>query len=172
MTITLAPYGTLINHPKLSKTAGKWAWAVAPGAHSRADSRVSVGGWTLGVPTASKNKDRAFEFIQFACSKEWMRRSVLRGNAPPRVSVLKHPDVMRDYGGHGAGRGDADRNAGAARCDRAHDGTVAAHCNLLRAVRAEHGKAGAGCGRVRLAARSAAGRVEGLTPHPYSRSDE
>ena len=35
MTITLAPYGTLINDPKLSKTAGKWAWAVAPGAHSR-----------------------------------------------------------------------------------------------------------------------------------------
>ena len=98
MTITLAPYGTLINDPKLSKTAGKWAWAVAPGAHSRADSRVSVGGWTFGVPTASKNKDWAFEFIQYACSKEWMRRSVMRGNAPPRVSVLKHPDVMRDYG--------------------------------------------------------------------------
>jgi multiple sugar transport system substrate-binding protein len=50
------------------------------------------------VPTASKNKDRASEFIQFACSKEWMRRSVMRGNAPPRVPVLKHPDVMRDHG--------------------------------------------------------------------------
>jgi ABC-type glycerol-3-phosphate transport system substrate-binding protein len=33
-----------------------------------------------------------------ACSKEWMRRSVVRGNAPPRVSVLNHPDVMADYG--------------------------------------------------------------------------
>ena len=51
MTITLAPYGTLINDPKLSKTAGKWAWAVAPGAHGRDESRVSVGGWTFGVPT-------------------------------------------------------------------------------------------------------------------------
>jgi multiple sugar transport system substrate-binding protein len=98
MTITLAPYGTLINDPKLSKTAGKWAWALAPGAHSRADSRVSVGGWTFGVPTASRNKERAFEFIQMACSKEWMRRSVVRGNAPPRVSVLNHPEVMAAYG--------------------------------------------------------------------------
>lgn len=98
MTITLAPYGTLINDPKLSKTAGKWAWAVAPGAHSRAESRVSVGGWTFGVPTASKKKDWAFEFILFACSKEWMHRSVVRGNAPPRLSVLNHPDVMRDFG--------------------------------------------------------------------------
>ncbi|HET7881480.1 MAG TPA: extracellular solute-binding protein [Acetobacteraceae bacterium] len=98
MTITLAPYGTLINDPKLSKTAGKWGWAVAPGAHSQADSRVSVGGWTFGVPTACKNKDWAFGFIQMACSKEWMRRSVVRGNAPPRVSVLNHPDVIAAYG--------------------------------------------------------------------------
>jgi ABC-type glycerol-3-phosphate transport system substrate-binding protein len=98
MTITLAPYGTLINDPKLSKTAGKWAWSVAPGAHSRAESRVSVGGWTLGVPVGGRNKDWAFEFIQFACSKEWMRRSVVRGNAPPRVSVLNHPDVVAGYG--------------------------------------------------------------------------
>jgi multiple sugar transport system substrate-binding protein len=98
MTITLAPYGTLINDPKLSKTAGKWAWALAPGAHSLEESRVSVGGWTFGVPSGCKNKDWAFEFIQMACSKEWMRRSVVRGNAPPRVSVLNHPDVMADYG--------------------------------------------------------------------------
>jgi ABC-type glycerol-3-phosphate transport system substrate-binding protein len=94
MTITLAPYGTLINDPKLSKTAGKWAWAVAPGAHSRAESQVSVGGWTFGVPSGCRNKDWAFEF----CSKEWMRRSVARGNAPPRVSVLNHPEVMANYG--------------------------------------------------------------------------
>ena len=98
MTITLAPYGTLINDPKLSKTAGNWAWAVAPGAHSRSDSRVSVGGWTFGVPTACKHKEWAFEFIQMACSKEWMRRSVVRGNAPPRVSVLNHPEIMAGYG--------------------------------------------------------------------------
>ena len=39
MTITLAPYGTLINDPKLSKTAGKWAWTVAPGAHSARKAR-------------------------------------------------------------------------------------------------------------------------------------
>ena len=98
MTITLAPYGTLINDAKLSKTAGRWGWAVAPGAHSRAESSVSVGGWTFGVPSACKNKDWAFEFIQFATSKEWMRRSIERGNAPPRVSVLNQPDVQERFG--------------------------------------------------------------------------
>ena len=98
MTITLAPYGTLINDPKLSKTAGRWGWAVAPGAHSRAESSVSVGGWTFGVPSACRNKEWAFEFIQFATSKEWMRRSLERGNAPPRVSVLNQPDVQERFG--------------------------------------------------------------------------
>ena len=133
MTITLAPYGTLINDPKLSKTGGKWAWALAPGAHSRAESRVSVGGWTFGVPSGCKNKDWAFEFIQMACSKEWMRRSLVRGNAPPRVSVLNHPDVMaRLWLGAGAGGGDEDRDAGAARADLADAGTAAAQRHLGR----------------------------------------
>jgi multiple sugar transport system substrate-binding protein len=98
MTITLAPYGTLLNDAKLSQTAGRWAWAVAPGRHSQAESSVSVGGWTLGVPKAGKNQEWAFEFIQMACSKQWMTRSLNRGNAPPRVSVLNEPTVGERFG--------------------------------------------------------------------------
>jgi multiple sugar transport system substrate-binding protein len=98
MTITLAPYGTLINDPKLSKTAGNWAWAQAPGRHAVADSRVSLGGWTFGVLEAGKNTEWAFEFIQMATSKEWMRRSLERGNAPPRTSVLNDPTVLDRFG--------------------------------------------------------------------------
>ena len=98
MTITLAPYGTLINDPKLSQTAGRWAWAVAPGRHAAAESQVSLGGWTFGVPEAGKHKAWAFEFIQFATGKFWMRRSLERGNAPPRVSVLNDPSVLDRFG--------------------------------------------------------------------------
>ena len=98
MTITLAPYGTLINDPKMSKTAGNWAWAVAPGHHSVDESSVSMGGWTFSVPKDGKNQEWAFEFIQMACSKQWMQRSLERGNAPPRVSVLNAPDVAQKYG--------------------------------------------------------------------------
>jgi multiple sugar transport system substrate-binding protein len=98
MTITLAPYGTLMNDPKLSQTGGRWAWAVAPGRHSAAESRVSLNGWTLGVPIAGKNTEWAFEFIQFATSKQWMRRSLERGNAPPRTSVLTDPAVLDRFG--------------------------------------------------------------------------
>jgi multiple sugar transport system substrate-binding protein len=98
MTITLAPYGTLLNDPKLSKTGGNWAWSVAPGRHGAADSRVSFGGWTFGVPAAGKNTEWAFEFIQMATSKQWMRRSLERGNAPPRTSVLTDPTVLDRFG--------------------------------------------------------------------------
>jgi multiple sugar transport system substrate-binding protein len=98
MTITLAPYGTLLNDPKLSKTAGRWAWAVAPGRHSAAESRVSLGGWTFGVPAQGKNTQWAFAFIQYATGKQWMRRSLERGNSPPRVSVLRDPSVLDRFG--------------------------------------------------------------------------
>jgi multiple sugar transport system substrate-binding protein len=98
MTITLAPYGTLINDPKLSQTAGRWGWAVAPGRHSAAESRVPLGGWTFGVPAAGKNTEWAFAFIQFSSSKYWMRRSLERGNAPPRTSVLTDPAVLDRFG--------------------------------------------------------------------------
>ena len=98
MTITLAPYGTLLNDPKLSQTGGRWAWAVPPGRHSTADSSTSMGGWTFGVARGGKNKAWAFEFIQMATSKYWMRRSLERGNAPPRVSVLSDPSVLERFG--------------------------------------------------------------------------
>jgi ABC-type glycerol-3-phosphate transport system substrate-binding protein len=98
MTITLAPYGTLLNDPKLSRTAGHWAWAVPPGHHSVAESSTSMGGWTFSVPKDGKNQEWAFEFIQMACSKQWMQRSLERGNAPPRVSVLSEPTVAERFG--------------------------------------------------------------------------
>jgi len=94
MTNTLAPYGSLLSDPKLSQTAGRWGFALAPGRHSAADSRVSLGGWTFGVPQAGRNTEWAFKFILMATSKEWMRRSLERGNAPPRTSVLNDPAVL------------------------------------------------------------------------------
>lgn len=98
MTITLAPYGGLINDPKLSHTGNRWAWAVPPGHHSVAESCTSMGGWTFSVPKDGKNQEWAFEFIQMACSKQWMQRSLERGNAPPRVSVLNAPTVAERFG--------------------------------------------------------------------------
>ncbi|MSO99658.1 MAG: extracellular solute-binding protein [Acetobacteraceae bacterium] len=98
MTQTFAPYGTLINDPKLSKTGGLWAWSTVPGHTAKAQSRTWVDGHFLSVPKYSKNADWALEFIRMACGKEWQLRAAERGNAPPRGSVLRDPAMVAKLG--------------------------------------------------------------------------
>jgi ABC-type glycerol-3-phosphate transport system substrate-binding protein len=98
MVQMFAPYGTLINDPKLSHTAGRWAWSTVPGLHAREEGRTWIDGHSLAVPKNAPNKDWSLEFIRLACSKEWMRRSMITGNAPPRASVLHDPEMERSIG--------------------------------------------------------------------------
>ena len=95
---TFAPYGTLINDPKLSKSGGKWIWDTVPGKTEKSQSKTWVDGHSLGIPKYTKNKDWSLEFIRLACSKQYMRRSMIRGNAPPRGSVLRDPEMVRSIG--------------------------------------------------------------------------
>ena len=97
MTITMSPYGELMNQPGQSKTAGNWAWAMVPGKDSIAQSRTHLGGWALGVPEGCKHTEWAFEFIQLATSKQWLRRSIDLANSPPRLSVLQDPAVLAKH---------------------------------------------------------------------------
>ncbi len=98
MAQTFAPYGTLINDPAVSKTAGRWAWSVVPGHTDKAQSRTWIDGHFLAVPKYAKHADWSLEFIRMACSKEWMLRSMERGNAPPRGSVLRDPAMVSKIG--------------------------------------------------------------------------
>jgi multiple sugar transport system substrate-binding protein len=95
---TFAPYGTLINDPKLSKTGGKWVWDTVPGRTEKSQSKTWVDGHFLGIPKYTKNKDWSLEFIRMACSKQYMRKSMIRGNAPPRGSVLRDPEMVKLIG--------------------------------------------------------------------------
>ena len=98
MTLTFAPYGSLINDPALSKTAGKWAWAVVPGHTDVSQSRTWIDGHFMSVPKYAKHPDWSLEFIRMACSKQWLLRSAERGNAPPRGSVLRDPGLTEKLG--------------------------------------------------------------------------
>jgi multiple sugar transport system substrate-binding protein len=98
MTQTFAPYGTLINDPANSRTAGRWAWDVVPGHTDKEQSRTWIDGHFLSVPRYTPNADWSIEFIRMACSKAWLRRSMERGNAPPRGSVLRDPDLVAKVG--------------------------------------------------------------------------
>jgi len=95
---TFAPYGTLINDPKLSKTGGKWIWDTVPGKTAKSQSKTWVDGHSLGIPKYTKNADWSLEFIRLACSKKYMRQSMIRGNAPPRGSVLRDPEMVQLIG--------------------------------------------------------------------------
>jgi multiple sugar transport system substrate-binding protein len=97
MSVTLAPYGEAMNDPKVSKTGGAWAWSKMPGRDNISQSGTYLAGWMLGVPEKTKNTEWAFEFVQMATSKQWMRRSIDLGNAPPRVSVLQDPSVLTKH---------------------------------------------------------------------------
>jgi len=98
MTQTFAPYGTLINDPANSKTAGKWAWSVVPGQTNVSQSKTWIDGHFLAVPKYAKYPDWSLEFIRMACSKQWQLRSAERGNAPPRGSVLRDPGLVAKLG--------------------------------------------------------------------------
>ncbi len=98
MTIAFAPSGTMLNDPKVSRTGGKWAWTVAPGAHGVDQSRTFLGGWSLAVPRYSRNKDWAFAFLQMVAGKDWALRSFQQGNCPAHLSALNDPAINKQFG--------------------------------------------------------------------------
>jgi multiple sugar transport system substrate-binding protein len=98
MAQMFSPYGTLINDPKLSKTAGRWAWSTVPGYESKSQGITWMDGHVLGVPKDGKNNEWAFEFIQLACSREFLLKSMARGNAAPRGSVLRDAGIVEKFG--------------------------------------------------------------------------
>jgi ABC-type glycerol-3-phosphate transport system substrate-binding protein len=98
MTQTFAPYGTLINDPANSRTASRWAWDTVPGHTAKEQSRTWIDGHFLAVPRYTRNADWSIEFIRMACSKQWHLRSMERGNAPPRGSVLRDSDMVAKLG--------------------------------------------------------------------------
>ena len=98
MTATFSSYGTLFNDPKISQTAGKWAFATLPGHTSKEQSRSLVDGQFMAISKYSKNQDWAMEFVRMACSKDLMLRSMEGGNSPPRVSALRNPEMIAKFG--------------------------------------------------------------------------
>ena len=98
MAQTFAPYMTLINDPAISKTTGNWSADVVPGYTDKSQSRSWIDGHFLAVPKYAKNADWSVEVIRMACSKRWQLRSIERGNAPPRGSVLNDPSMAEKLG--------------------------------------------------------------------------
>lgn len=81
--------------PKLSKIDGKVGYALHP-VGSRCGSET--GGFAVGIPANSQNKEAAFLFLQYITSKAGDQRMVELGGDPVRISTLKNnADKFDEY---------------------------------------------------------------------------
>ena len=78
---------SMARDPALSKVDGKVGYALHPEG-SRCGSET--GGFALGIPANSANKEAAFLFIQYMTSKEGDQRMVELGGDPIRMSTIQN----------------------------------------------------------------------------------
>ena len=77
--------------PSQSKMVGKLAYSAIPsGTHAGSSE---IGHWTMGIMSASENKQEAFDFMLWATSPEQIKISATRGNPPVRFSVFTDPEL-------------------------------------------------------------------------------
>lgn len=81
-------------NPKLSKVDGKVGFALHP-VGSRCGSET--GGFAMGIPANSLNKEAAFLFVQYMTSKAGDKRMVELGGDPIRLSTLNHPEFVKQF---------------------------------------------------------------------------
>ena len=82
-------------NPKLSKVDGKVGYALHP-----TDVRCGseTGGFAMGIPANSQNKEAAFLLIQYLTNKAGDQRMVELGGDPVRISTLmNNADLFDDY---------------------------------------------------------------------------
>ncbi len=82
-------------NPKLSTIDGKVGFALHP-----TDVRCGseTGGFAMGIPSNSRNKEAAFLLVQYLTNKAGDQRMVELGGDPVRISTLmKNADSFEDY---------------------------------------------------------------------------
>ncbi|MFB3816719.1 MAG: ABC transporter substrate-binding protein [Candidatus Methylomirabilales bacterium] len=90
--------------PKKSKIAGKVGYALLPaGPGGKTYSGLFT--WALGMSKATKNKEAAWYFIQWATSPRTLLNATIefRNYNPTRISVMNHPETKKVMGGWGNG---------------------------------------------------------------------
>jgi multiple sugar transport system substrate-binding protein len=93
MSIMHTVYAIPIADPKQSKTAGKWAWAEAPGWSGMAQSAPPVGGWLFGLAGAGAHHPAGWDFVKFVTGAEAQLMSAFNANAPTRASTFSDAKV-------------------------------------------------------------------------------
>jgi multiple sugar transport system substrate-binding protein len=96
--------GHFQNVPGGSSVSGKIAWAPGPrGADGKLATNIWI--WSLAMNAASKNKEPAWYFLQWATGKDFLRKGAITYTLvnPVRTSIMtdpefvKHMDISKDY---------------------------------------------------------------------------
>jgi multiple sugar transport system substrate-binding protein len=85
--------------PEQSKIIGKFEMTAVPG-KKQADGTIkrtaTFGGWSLQIPVDAPNKEAAWEFLVWACSKELELR-LAYSQTGARLSSLQNPELQKKY---------------------------------------------------------------------------
>ncbi|HUI69697.1 MAG TPA: extracellular solute-binding protein [Spirochaetia bacterium] len=93
MMINWPAFAADFQDPSKSKVVGKIGYAPIPSEATVGSSEI--GHWLAAIPAASKNKQAAFDFLQWATSAEGQKTGVLSfGNPPTRKSVFTDPQLL------------------------------------------------------------------------------
>ncbi len=95
MSINWPAWVAAMDDPAKSKVTGKIEFAPLPS--QKRQGVAELGTWLLAVPAASKRKDRAFEFLNWATGPDAMKRAALHGNPPTRRSVFGDAELKAKF---------------------------------------------------------------------------
>jgi multiple sugar transport system substrate-binding protein len=84
----------LARDPNQSKVVGKVGFARHPGQKIHS---AETGGFGVGIPANSQNKEAAFLFLQWMTSKEISEKVALRGGMSNRISVYADPEMQAQF---------------------------------------------------------------------------
>ena len=121
-----------IYNPKTSKVAGNVGVALTPGTGANR-GKIVRGGWGIGIPKNSQNKDGAWAVIAYLTSKAWGKYEVSAHQTDPaRNSVFNDPALNKKF----PYLKTAARPTGRLRSsNREHSGDVRANHRRVAAVR-------------------------------------
>ena len=85
-----------INDPNESKVVGKVKIMKHPSEVKKSSPMNGI--WHIAIPSSSKNKQAAFDFLTFVTSRETQKLMVLKAGLPPsRKSVFEDKEVLEKY---------------------------------------------------------------------------
>ncbi len=88
-------YLPVLLDPSKSTITENVTFALTPG--GPAGRPQGLGGWQMGLSVDSKNKEAAFQLLQFLTGKPKAVELALAGGSVARFSVAQHPDVIKAF---------------------------------------------------------------------------